>query len=122
MAISDHRHAALLRVVHATPDFLQEAHALLLQDLRDTNIRVAVNDQHVLLTRDWYESPGKAVISFPDDETATRVCDESGASAAENPFTAALLPYSTVDCWLLAVDCWLLAHSSRFELWPRPSA
>jgi hypothetical protein len=94
MAISKHRHEALLLVVHATPDSLQDAHDLLQQRLQDTNIWVAVNDQWVLLSRDWSEAPGKAIISFPDDETATRVCDETGASSADRPFFVGSMPYS----------------------------
>jgi hypothetical protein len=94
MAISDHRHKALLGVVHATPDSLQGAHTFLHEKLRDTNVWIAVNDQRILLSRDWYEAPGKAIISFPDDETATRVCHDTGASAGDSPFTAALMPYS----------------------------
>jgi hypothetical protein len=94
MAISDHRHTALLRIVQATPSSLTEAHALLLEKLRDTNIWVAVNPQRVLLSRDWQEEPGKAIISFPDDETATRVCYETGANAGADPFVAGIMSYT----------------------------
>jgi hypothetical protein len=94
MAISKHRHEALLRVVRSTPDSLQDAHDLLHQKLQGTNIWVAVNDRRVLLSRDWYEAPGKAIISFPDDETATRVCGETGASSGDRPFSIGVMSYS----------------------------
>jgi hypothetical protein len=95
MHISEHRHIALLRVVQAASDTeLQAAHAQLQEKLTDKNIWVAATSRLVLLSRDWPEPPGVAIVSFPDQGTAIRVCDEIGASSVSDPYIPGVMSYS----------------------------
>jgi hypothetical protein len=94
MQISEHRHTALLRVVQAASEVeLQAAHTQLHEALADKNIWVAVTSRRVLLSRDWSEPPGVAIVSFPDQGTAVRVCDKIGAYSGLDPYTPGIMLY-----------------------------
>ncbi len=92
--ISWDRHKALKGVVYAGSDSeLGLAHDRVLCELQEKNIWVAVNEQGVLLCREWPEPPGVAIVSFPDQGTALQVLEEIGANSGESSFTAGLMSY-----------------------------
>ncbi|HAH44606.1 hypothetical protein [Gimesia sp.] len=89
--ISWARHEALKAVVHAGSDAeLDLAHDRVLCELTEKNIWVAIDEQGVMLSRDWPESPGVALVSFPDQGTALQVLEEIGAAS----FFAGLMSYA----------------------------
>ena len=85
------RHEALISAVHAgSASDLAKAHKRILNELKEKNIWMAVNDQGVLLSRQWPNPPGIALVCFPDQGTALQVLDETGAN---NSFNAGVLSY-----------------------------
>src|SRR5688572_996674 len=93
--ISWARHEALKDVVNAsaTSD-LQSAHDRLSCELKNKNIWIAVNEQGVMLSRDWPAPPGLALVSFPDQGTALQVLEEIGASSGRDAFKAGAISYA----------------------------
>jgi len=89
------RHEALKGVVHATSDSdIKLAHNRVSNELNDKNIWVAINDQGVMLSRDWPEHPGTAIVSFPDQGTALQVLNEIGVNSKQVCFNAGAMSYS----------------------------
>jgi len=83
--ISWERHKALKGAVLAnSPSDLKDAHERVLLELKDKNIWVAINEHGVMLSREWPEPPGVALVSFPDQGTALQVLEEIGAKASFN--------------------------------------
>lgn len=92
--ISWARHDALKAAVHAGSDSeLERAHARVLRELEEKNIWVAVNQQGVLLSREWPEPPGVAIVSFPDQGTAIQVLEEIGANSGQAAFNSGIMSY-----------------------------
>ncbi len=92
--ISWGRHEALKGVVHAVSSAeLKLAHDRVSDELKEKNIWVAATEQGVLLSRDWHEPPGVALVSFPDQGTALQVLDEIGANSGSAPYNAGVMPY-----------------------------
>jgi hypothetical protein len=89
--ISWARHEALKGAVHAVSALeLEKAHERVLGELKERNIWVALNEQGVMLSREWPEPPGVALVSFPDQGTALHTLEEIGAKAS---FNAGALSY-----------------------------
>jgi len=83
--ISWARHEALKSAVHAvSASDLIKAHEHVLAELKEKNIWVAINEKGVMLSREWPEPPGVALVSFPDQGTALQVLEEIGAKASFN--------------------------------------
>ncbi|QDT42747.1 hypothetical protein Pan241w_28360 [Gimesia alba] len=92
--ISWARHEALKGVVHAGSNSeLDRAHDRVLCELKEKNIWVAINEQGVMLSRDWPEPPGVTLVSFPDQGTALQVLEEIGANLGQDSFSAGLISY-----------------------------
>src|ERR1700694_2804897 len=92
--ISHHRHTVLLKVVHAVSESeRQEAHSQVLNELKEKNIWIAITEKGILLSRDWPEPPGRALISFPDQGTALQVLEEIGARSGSTPFNTGTMSY-----------------------------
>jgi len=93
--ISWARHEALKCVVRAASNSeLELAHDRVSCELKEKNIWVAINEQGVMLSRDWHESPGVALVSFPDQGTALQVLEEIGANSGQASFNAGTMPYT----------------------------
>lgn len=83
--ISWSRHEALKGVVRAASNSeLELAHEQVLCELKEKNIWLAINEQGVMLSRDWTEPQGAAIVSFPDQCTALKVLEEIGANSSFN--------------------------------------
>lgn len=90
--ISWSRHEALKGVVHASSKSeLTLAHERVFNELKEKNIWLAMDKQGVLLSREWPEPPGVALVSFPDQGTALQVLDEIGAKTS---FNAGVISFS----------------------------
>ena len=93
--ISWARHEALKGVVRAASNSeLELAHDRVLCELKEKNIWVAINEQGVILSRDWHESPSVALVSFPDQGTALQVLEEIGANSGQTSFNVGAMSYA----------------------------
>jgi len=89
--ISWERHRELLGVVQsASESDLGTAHKRVLNELHNKNIWVAIDENGVMLSREWPDSPGVAIVSFPDQGTADHVLGEVGAVS----FNSGVVSYS----------------------------
>ena len=90
--ISWSRHEALKEAVQAaSTSELEQAHERVLYELKEKDVWLAINEQGVILSRDWPDPPGIALVSFPDQGTAFQVLEEIGA---KDSFNAGVMPYT----------------------------
>lgn len=83
--ISWSRHAALKGVVYAISALeLEKAHERVLNGLKEGNVWIALNEQGVMLSREWPEPPREALMCFPDQGTALQTLEETGVKASFN--------------------------------------
>ena len=93
--ISWQRHDLLKGVVNAASnEELKRAHEKVYSELKENNIWIATTEQGGLLTREWPEPPGAALVSFPDQGTALHVLEEIGANKQMISYRTGVMSYS----------------------------